>query len=316
MKKFLAVIVALVALASSPFITTSRATDLVVCSVRFIPDVIYVGDWITTVVTVTNAGTSNYTNPFSVNVQGSAAYLSFLPAGASRSVTISNAFSFGEPGTFSLNFGINAEDDDLGNNWVPVSMTIHPDTNKTFVWVTAPNGGEHLLAGKTYTITTVTNMLPVGTTVQLSLYYELAGNCHGGCEAYEDIIGSYQGGDFQWTVPAKYASSTINHNSYQIRAVLVGTNIPPVNPPQDYSDQFFNIEAQPCLISAKQGTASNSPVYELSGLSGFSYEIQGSTNLIDWMSVKTIFNASGVVSFSDEYSTNYPVRFYRALGQY
>jgi hypothetical protein len=53
--------------------------------------------------------------------------------------------------------------------------------------------------------------------------------------------------------------------------------------------------------------------FTLSGNPGLAYRIQQSTNLMDWITLKTITNASGAVSFQDPGPSQQPHRFYRAM---
>lgn len=226
----------------------SAQPDLAVTQVQFSPNPIYVGNWITTTVTVSNISQVDYTNQFLVDVQGTTVAVGSLAAGAGTNVTVPNAFAFDSPGTSSLNFGIIASDDNQDNDWIAASVTVIPDPNKPSVWITSPNGGERLTIGNKYTINTITAALPSGTCVLLLLHYQAAGDCKGGCEEFEDVIGYYAGGDYEWTVPLKYATSYA-----QIRAVLIGPNIPTNYPPQDYSDGYFTIERPIRVVSPAAG---------------------------------------------------------------
>ena len=51
----------------------------------------------------------------------------------------------------------------------------------------------------------------------------------------------------------------------------------------------------------------------LTGEFGVSYQILGSTNLVDWISTGTVTNTWGTVQFTDPGGTNLPFRFYRAV---
>ena len=46
---------------------------------------------------------------------------------------------------------------------------------------------------------------------------------------------------------------------------------------------------------------------------GLVYEIQASTNLIDWGSLGAFTNATGQAQFSDPESAAFPYRFYRVV---
>ena len=73
---------------------------------------------------------------------------------------------------------------------------------------------------------------------------------------------------------------------------------------------------QPFALSTTTNTVNGLPVWQLTGQSGFDYGLQASTNLIDWTQIAVLENTNGVVNFSDQSSTNYPMRFYRAVAPY
>lgn len=54
---------------------------------------------------------------------------------------------------------------------------------------------------------------------------------------------------------------------------------------------------------------------EISGTPGRVYQIQASTNLVDWQPISVITNITGVVPFVDPGATNYTQRFYRCVEQ-
>lgn len=305
--------VALVLSVLSPLASHAQP-DLAVTGVKFSPNPIHPFDLIATTVTVSNISGFDYTNQFLVDVQGSVVAVNSLASGAVTNVTLT-AFYFDTPGTATLNFGIIADDENRDNNWIAASLTIVPDPSKPYILITWPNGGEQLMVGQTYTINTYTNLLPTGTSVLLLLDYQGPNNVPGGGEMFEDAIGTYAGGEYHWTVPAKYASSSCDPNTFQIRAVLVGPNISSFRTPQDYSD-YFTVVPQPYSLTVTRNTVNNSPMYQLSGMAGYNYDIQASTNLIDWTTIKTLHNTNGIVSFYDEDSTNYQARFYRGVANY
>jgi len=73
---------------------------------------------------------------------------------------------------------------------------------------------------------------------------------------------------------------------------------------------------QPFSLSVVTNGINGSIVYKLTGQAGFDYGLQASTNLIDWTQIAVLENTNGVVNFSDQNSTNYPYRFYRAVAPY
>jgi hypothetical protein len=252
MKILMIGLMALTALILPARVAGSAEADLTVTDVQFSPNPIYIMDWITTTVTIKNVGDADYTNQFLVNVQGTTAPGDFLAAGAVTNITVVGAFAFSTAGTFSLNFGVMTTDKNQLNDFIASNVTVIPDPNKPYVLITSPSGGERLMVGKTYRINTVLNKLPNGASVLLELHYQAAGNCRGGCEEYNDVIGSYAGGDYLWTVPEKYVSSDIIPNGFYIRAVMVGPGIQTTYPPEDYGDQF-TIEPMIKIVSPAAG---------------------------------------------------------------
>ncbi len=252
--------------------TVTTGPDLALTNVQFSPDTIYVGDWITTTVTVRNLSNVDRKNPFTVNVQGTVKVVDSLDAGAEVKVTVPNVFSFGTPGTHSLNFSIDVSGDTkTDNNWLPATVSIIPNPNKPFVWVTSPNGGEKLVAGQTYPITVKTGNLPSGTNILLQLSYVKAGNCKGGCEEYTDAIATIGSGEsYSWTVPSRYVSSDIASDNFQILAKLVGSSVSV----EDLSDSFFSI-----------GSGVSQPSITVLSPNGGEVWTKGSTKTITWLSI-------------------------------
>jgi hypothetical protein len=75
---------------------------------------------------------------------------------------------------------------------------------------------------------------------------------------------------------------------------------------------------QPFSLSSTTNTLNSAIVWQLTGQAGFDYGLQASTNLAstNWTQIATLQNTNGVVTFSDQDSTNYPMRFYRAVAPY
>jgi hypothetical protein len=69
--------------------------------------------------------------------------------------------------------------------------------------------------------------------------------------------------------------------------------------------------SQPIVLQAPS-TAGGQFSMEILGLPGQVYELQASTNLIDWVSMRKVTNFGGIVPFTDPIQTNSPTRFYRA----
>lgn len=73
---------------------------------------------------------------------------------------------------------------------------------------------------------------------------------------------------------------------------------------------------QPFTLSVTPNTTNGAIVYQLNGESGFDYGLQASSNLLDWTQIAILENTNGSVTFFDEASTNYPMRFYRAVAPF
>jgi hypothetical protein len=54
--------------------------------------------------------------------------------------------------------------------------------------------------------------------------------------------------------------------------------------------------------------------FTLGGELGSKYEIDGSSNLVNWVPLVTLTNSAGVIQFTDPSATNGLFRFYRAIG--
>jgi hypothetical protein len=52
--------------------------------------------------------------------------------------------------------------------------------------------------------------------------------------------------------------------------------------------------------------------FTLQGEFGQAYQIDASTNLVDWAPLTILTNAYGTVQFTDDWATNSALRFYRA----
>ena len=74
--------------------------------------------------------------------------------------------------------------------------------------------------------------------------------------------------------------------------------------------------SQPFSLLVVTNTGNGLLVYELVGEPGFEYNVQASTNLLDWTGIAILANTSGMVKFFDITSTNYSKRYYRAIVPY
>lgn len=71
--------------------------------------------------------------------------------------------------------------------------------------------------------------------------------------------------------------------------------------------------SEPFELLFTTNTSAGLRILKLLGQPGFTYTVEASTNLINWMTIATLANTSGVVQFIDMASTNQSQRFYRAL---
>ena len=69
---------------------------------------------------------------------------------------------------------------------------------------------------------------------------------------------------------------------------------------------------EPFSLTVTETDTNSSPVFSLTGPSGYNYRVESSTNLVDWSTIAILVNTNGVVNFSDPSSTNTNRRFYRA----
>ena len=70
------------------------------------------------------------------------------------------------------------------------------------------------------------------------------------------------------------------------------------------------------LVQGTDGALYGTVLLSLSGLPGFTYRIDASTNLLNWVPVTNFLNPSEEVQFIDSGASNFPQRFYRAVWTY
>jgi uncharacterized repeat protein (TIGR01451 family) len=93
-------------------------------------------------------------------------------------------------------------------------------------------------------------------------------------------------------------------------AAVVSSDFDP-NPDDDSATVLLTVgTAQPPVLSLLSYSGSGGFQFSVTGNAGTSTIIQGSTNLVNWVNLKT--NNSPFL-FSDSAATNYPQRFYRAV---
>ncbi len=69
---------------------------------------------------------------------------------------------------------------------------------------------------------------------------------------------------------------------------------------------------QPTTLGISQG-AGGVPILQLTGASNFTYSVQSSTDLVNWVPMGVVANTNCTVFFGDPDWTNYSARFYRVL---
>ena len=72
------------------------------------------------------------------------------------------------------------------------------------------------------------------------------------------------------------------------------------------------IVIEPPRLGAPQSLTESGFQLSLTGAAGLPYAIEASTNLLNWMPLTTVTNASRTAALTDPDATNYPRRFYRA----
>jgi hypothetical protein len=71
--------------------------------------------------------------------------------------------------------------------------------------------------------------------------------------------------------------------------------------------------SQEASIAVVTNSSQGMPTFQLTGQPGYTYIIQASTNLVNWVNLTTLVNTNGTVTFTDPSTTNYPQRYYRAV---
>ena len=80
--------------------------------------------------------------------------------------------------------------------------------------------------------------------------------------------------------------------------------------------QSAGVKAVPPVLFTPSGYLSNGWFnLEAAGMGGGNYILQGSTDLVDWVSLSTNVAPASPFNLSDPQATNYPHRFYRVIQQ-
>ena len=74
--------------------------------------------------------------------------------------------------------------------------------------------------------------------------------------------------------------------------------------------------SHPFSLSLTGGSTNGTLIYQLTGEAGFEYQVQASTNLVDWSDIAVLQNTNGAVRFFDPSSTNSLMKFYRGVAPY
>jgi len=77
------------------------------------------------------------------------------------------------------------------------------------------------------------------------------------------------------------------------------------------SNATLSVVSHPLLLTPAW-SSNRTFTFTLSGDAGFSYAIEGSSNLSDWSVLAALSNADGLVPFADTNSQSLPFRAYRA----
>src|SRR5205823_820347 len=80
-----------------------------------------------------------------------------------------------------------------------------------------------------------------------------------------------------------------------------------------YNDDSLHQGCGASRFTAYKLTAEGFSYLTLIGRAGLSYQIDVSTNLLDWSFLTVLTNSQGSVQFTDTVATNYRTRFYRAV---
>ena len=80
--------------------------------------------------------------------------------------------------------------------------------------------------------------------------------------------------------------------------------------------QLYPITSLPLVSFTSPGHFSNGMFsLQASGMAGGSYVFQGTTNFLQWISLSTNLAPANPFNLLDPGATNFPYRFYRAIGQ-
>jgi hypothetical protein len=96
---------------------------------------------------------------------------------------------------------------------------------------------------------------------------------------------------------------------------LVGLSAGTGQPANFVASDFMAYAA--CAPAPALGTPAVQPdgafQFTMSGLTGLTYDVQASTNLIDWTTLTSFVSTNSLMSFRDPDATNFSQRFYRAV---
>jgi sugar lactone lactonase YvrE len=136
-------------------------------------------------------------------------------------------------------------------------------------------------------VTSASTLLTVGTTL-------------GVCQNDQQLI-------LDWTGPWALQSATNANGPY---ADIAGAAAPFTNLMTTGPEQFFRLRSTAGNVVAAIGSSSAGFVVGASGVPGYNYAIEVSTNLSNWTAIQT---NPVPFQFIDVNASNYPVRFYRTV---
>jgi hypothetical protein len=135
--------------------------------------------------------------------------------------------------------------------------------------------------------TSASTLLTIGTTL-------------GVCQNAQELI-------FSWAGPWALQSATNANGPY---ADIPGAATPFTNWIAAQPQQFFRLRSTATNAVSAIGSAPGGFVVGASGVPGYNYALEVSTNLINWTAIQT---NPVPFQFIDANASNYPVRFYRTI---
>lgn len=235
-----------------------------------------------------NGGASNLT--FTV-ANGTNGAVTLLGDGSTARFIAANDFSGLANFTYTATDPANGLSFGPANVGVLVTTTNAPNTPP----VLAPIGNYTLGAGATLTFT---NSASDAEAPPQTLSYSLLGN-PGGASVTPGA------GIFTWRPTIAQGGAT-----YLLQVVVTDNGTPSLS-----ATQAFNVTVTQAVNPALQTTGLNNGAFalQISGSTGPDYQIQTSTNLVNWTVATNILSPALPLNWSDPDPANFPQRFYRVL---